>query len=329
MFKVDMSVLGLSQDESDVYQYVLRHPGVAGAGDIIGLSVPRARTEKTVARLCALGILEENQEGRLDAVDPEAAIDHLAELRLRELHQEFQDITRSRRLVGVLRADRRERTDRTGEPRGVERLRDAPELRGRIDDLTFFCRREFLSMEPRTVFTAEDAMVAAPLDERLLRRGVRVRRVVRKEMLRHPQARLYLRDLLRQGAEIRVAEGIEVRALVYDDDAVLIASGDMPSDALAVRDGELIAAFRSLLESVWEASDELPADDWSGAGDGLKEIEHRVLDLMCRVTKDEAGARALGVSVRTYRRHVADLLTGLGASNRVQAALIARERGWI
>ncbi len=50
---------------------------------------------------------------------------------------------------------------------------------------------------------------------------------------------------------------------------------------------------------------------------------------MCQVSKDEIGARALGVSVRTYRRRIADLLTTLNAGNRAQAALAARERGWI
>lgn len=58
-------------------------------------------------------------------------------------------------------------------------------------------------------------------------------------------------------------------------------------------------------------------------------IERRVLVSMCTVGKDEAGARKLGVSVRTYRRHVADLMQMLGAASRAQAALLARERGWI
>lgn len=58
-------------------------------------------------------------------------------------------------------------------------------------------------------------------------------------------------------------------------------------------------------------------------------MERRVLLAMCTVGKDEAGARELGVSVRTYRRHVADLMQLLGAASRAQAALLARERGWV
>ena len=54
-----------------------------------------------------------------------------------------------------------------------------------------------------------------------------------------------------------------------------------------------------------------------------------MLRAMCSGGKDEAGARDLGVSVRTYRRYIADLMQLLGAGNRPQAALLARERGWI
>lgn len=73
----------------------------------------------------------------------------------------------------------------------------------------------------------------------------------------------------------------------------------------------------------------------AGAGSGKAPelrpsgIGRRVLMTMCTVGKDEAGARRLGVSVRTYRRHVADLMQTLGAASRAQAALLARERGWI
>ncbi|TVP38781.1 LuxR family transcriptional regulator [Streptomyces griseus subsp. griseus] len=65
------------------------------------------------------------------------------------------------------------------------------------------------------------------------------------------------------------------------------------------------------------------------AGPRPSGIERRVLMSMCTVGKDEAGARRLGVSVRTYRRHVADLMQTLGAASRARAALLARERGWI
>jgi len=45
--------------------------------------------------------------------------------------------------------------------------------------------------------------------------------------------------------------------------------------------------------------------------------------------KDEQIARALGLSVRTVRRRVAELLEELGADSRFQAGVEAVRRGWI
>lgn len=62
---------------------------------------------------------------------------------------------------------------------------------------------------------------------------------------------------------------------------------------------------------------------------GLSGLEYKILQSLCRAEKDEIGARDLGIAVRTYRKHVAGLMRRLGAANRFQAALLARERGWI
>ncbi|MBW5480949.1 hypothetical protein [Streptomyces bambusae] len=45
--------------------------------------------------------------------------------------------------------------------------------------------------------------------------------------------------------------------------------------------------------------------------------------------QDDAGARELGISVRTYRGHIAQLLRRLGATSRAQGVLAARDRGWL
>ncbi|MEI5033689.1 DNA-binding response regulator [Streptomyces sp. S1A(2023)] len=111
---------------------------------------------------------------------------------------------------------------------------------------------------------------------------------------------------------------------------------DIAGGALLAHRSGLVSSIVSLCERIRDQA----ADDPSWAGDGTESgegagaprpsgIERRVLVSMCTVGKDEAGARELGVSVRTYRRHVADLMQTLGAASRAQAALLARERGWI
>ncbi|MFJ8018350.1 response regulator transcription factor [Streptomyces sp. NPDC096339] len=57
-------------------------------------------------------------------------------------------------------------------------------------------------------------------------------------------------------------------------------------------------------------------------------IEREILTMLREADKDETAARRLGVSVRTYRKHLATLMRRLGAANRVEAALLAHEKGW-
>jgi DNA-binding NarL/FixJ family response regulator len=68
----------------------------------------------------------------------------------------------------------------------------------------------------------------------------------------------------------------------------------------------------------------------AGPGHRLTEEERkRTLELLALGGKDEAVARHLGVSLRTVRRRVADLLEELGATTRFQAGMEAVRRGWI
>ena len=51
-----------------------------------------------------------------------------------------------------------------------------------------------------------------------------------------------------------------------------------------------------------------------------------MLDLLQMGMKDESIARQLGVSLRTVRRRIADLMDDLGASTRFQAGAEAARR---
>ncbi|MEU6934466.1 LuxR C-terminal-related transcriptional regulator [Streptomyces sp. NPDC046374] len=112
--------------------------------------------------------------------------------------------------------------------------------------------------------------------------------------------------------------------VVFDRRIALVVTdlADITCGALIVHQPSLVSKLLTLFEASWCRScalaDNLPSD-----------IERRVLRTMARVDKDEAGARELGMSVRTYRSHVTALMRRLGAQNRFRAALAARERNWL
>lgn len=322
-------VFGLTSTEERIYRHFLRNPGTQGDDIHVLLHAPRDGVEAAQSRLSRLGLLH-GDPGAVFATDPETAVDRLTDLRLRELHEQLQQVTQSRHLIADLRA---EQGSKSTAPQGVERLEVLSEIRNRIDDLAFFAREEILSVEPYTALTADNIAHSRPLDTRCLRRGVRVCSVVRREVLDHPPTVAYLRELTAQGALIRVAEDLSERILVYDRRTALVPvdPADTSRGALVTRQAGLVSNILALFEKIWDQAVDLSQliDAGAAPADVLSDIERRVLEELCRVGKDETGARNLDISVRTYRRHVADVLRILDATSRPHAALLARERGWI
>jgi DNA-binding NarL/FixJ family response regulator len=88
---------------------------------------------------------------------------------------------------------------------------------------------------------------------------------------------------------------------------------------------DAVATLVDLFDRVWvQGNDPEPAESRE-----LADRERQVLRLLATAVKDEVSAREMGVSLRTFRRYVAELFARLGAANRFQAAVIAKQRGWI
>lgn len=325
-----MSAFGVTEIEEETYRRFLRHPDTPATDLHLLLDTDQHKAEQILDRLQELGLLR--LSGRqVVPTDPEVALARLADMRLHELHQVMQQVMHSRHVVDELRAEQRARASA---PRGVEQLNDLSTIRERIDDLAFFAREEILSVEPYTHLLPENIEHARPLDLRCLRRGVRIRNVVLRKALDDPPTAGYLRELAAEGAGIRVADDIGERILVYDRTTALVPVDprDTSRGALMAHEGGLVANVVALFEKIWDQAEDLVVGDGDRPEDErrtLDETGRRVLASMCSGDKDEIGARELNVSVRTYRRYVAELMRALGASSRAQAALLARERGWI
>jgi DNA-binding CsgD family transcriptional regulator len=205
-------------------------------------------------------------------------------------------------------------------------------MRNRIDDLSFFAREEVLSVEPYEQLQPESIEYARRLDLRCLRRGIRLHSIVLRAALNHPPTAAYLRELADQGAQIRVVDETTEHILAYDRDVAVVPvdPAETSRGALIAHESGLVSSIVALFWQIWEQAEELPArDEESAAGMLISATKREVLMAMCSGHKDEAAARSIGVSVRTFRRKLAAVMKHLGADSRAQAALLARERGWI
>ena len=97
---------------------------------------------------------------------------------------------------------------------------------------------------------------------------------------------------------------------------------------LVIRQPGLVEALTLMFEGLWEKAMSVPGLDPLPGVEGASAQRLLLLEL-AGGAKDEQIARALGMSVRTVRRRVADLMDELGADSRFQAGVEAVRRGWI
>ncbi len=96
---------------------------------------------------------------------------------------------------------------------------------------------------------------------------------------------------------------------------------DAPSDSLA-------AAIRKVHSGGRVIDPELAVESWSEA-DPLTDRERQVLRLAAEGKSSADIANQLCLSEGTVRNYLSEAINKLGASNRIEAGRIAREKGWL
>ena len=74
---------------------------------------------------------------------------------------------------------------------------------------------------------------------------------------------------------------------------------------------------------------QLAAQAWSEEPDPLTDRERQVLRLAGEGTSTLDIANELQLSEGTVRNYLSEAISKLGAANRVEAARVARQRGWL
>ncbi|MFF7587576.1 DNA-binding response regulator [Kitasatospora purpeofusca] len=156
--------------------------------------------------------------------------------------------------------------------------------------------------------------------------GLTMRKLYSRRALADPESLRRLRRIAASGIEIRISDGpIAREAIVIDRRTAILAGAPVRGvhTYTVVQAPEVVDGVRSLFRATWETATALA--DCAAPPPPLTEQARDTLRALSAGHTDETGARLLGVSLRTYRRRVADLMATLGASSRFQAGLLARD----
>jgi len=93
--------------------------------------------------------------------------------------------------------------------------------------------------------------------------------------------------------------------------------------------GELAEAVRRVQAGLRAIDPVLAAEAWSGDKDPLSDRERQILQRAGDGSSSAEIAIELHLSEGTVRNYLSEAITKLGAANRIDAARIARSRGWL
>lgn len=328
-----LEVLGLEAVSERVYREMLQHPEWGVDELVAGTGLAEAEVRDALDRLAALTLLRASREapGALRPVNPEVGLAVLVSRQEAELARRRQEIAAGQAAVAALVADVTAAPASAAGP-VVERLVGLDAIQSRLEALAGGAKAECLSVVPGAGQRRETLEASRDLDGGLLRRGVVIRTLAQDAMRGSPHTVAYSRWMIEGGAQVRTAPVVPPRMLVVDRVCALVPldPADTSRGAVQVAEPGVVAALVSLFEHAWERAVPLegPVAD-RRSQDGPTEAEHELLKLMAAGVTDEAAANRLGVSLRTVRRRIAEVMERLGATSRFDAGLKAGQRGWL
>ncbi|WP_194291382.1 helix-turn-helix transcriptional regulator [Cumulibacter manganitolerans] len=213
----------------------------------------------------------------------------------------------------------------------VRQVTDLAELGRELSGLSLRTRREVLSLHAGAMPTEPMLQHAARADQELLDRGVHVRVLYPSSFAQVGFIRDFVDQQTAAGAMYRFADAIPYRMIISDGLRAVVphVATSERSGAILTSEAVLVRALRHLAISMLRRGSDLEQLRQAGGRTAPTEMELKVIRALSLGLTDEAAAKRLAVSERTFRRHVASVMERLDAVSRFQAGVRAVERGWM
>jgi len=319
--------LGLREADHQVYFWVLEHgsEGPSSLARAVGMDL--AEVQASIERLLATRLLHRGLKGRSDlfAVSPETAAAQLAAPVEEEIRRQQEYLLFLRAELDSLAAVSARRRAQSSHLEVIENVQD---VRNCLNQESKLCTEEVLASQPGGGSRVPEAMQEAfGRDREMLARGVRMRTLYHHTARFNSPSQAYVAAATELGAQYRTAHKLFGRLIVFDRKKAFIPNNNGNWGAVIISEPAVVAYLCDIFEQAWELAK--PFSD--AANEGLeavsREIHKTIIQLLASGLKDEAIARRLGMSLRTARRHIADIMQELNAQSRFQAGVAAAAGG--
>ncbi|MGF1425967.1 helix-turn-helix transcriptional regulator [Kitasatospora sp. LaBMicrA B282] len=323
-------------DIASAYTLLLSEPSVRRSDLAVHLGRSDDETSVLLNRMFELSLIHDSgpeeapgPEAPLVAAHPALAMQQLIAREQAVLDERWKRIQRGYELFSSVMPTFTVKSSRPDEDCMPERLDGLHAVRQRLEELAVRAHTEIAAFTPPAANPTNARSASRPLNQAVLARGVRMRTLYPDSILAEGPAMEYAAELVAAGAEIRITPRVPLRLLVVDRRVAVVPldPNDGSSGGMLIRDPGTVTALMALFESYWHASQSLA--ELTTKSEECSLVEQTILRLLASGAKDDAVARQLGMSVRTLRRGIADLMDRLNAHSRFELGVEAVKRGWI
>ncbi|MFF8911374.1 response regulator transcription factor [Streptomyces olivaceoviridis] len=315
-----------SSDEVAVYGWIAERGALDVSACATALGMTPAAVEAAVAALTEHRLIYA-AGGRLSVLDPDLVAD-VATGPLQSAIRRYQaQLENVRDQFSGLRGHYLHAMH--GRPLQIEVVGRMEEVRAALTRASAECTFEILTCQPGGNRVPEVLEEALQRDTSTLARGVRMRTLYHHTARFNGPSQAYAATLSLLGAEYRTAHELFGRLIVFDRKLAFVPQADSNWGAVLIREPSVVAYLCAIFEQTWTLAQ--PYSD--AVADGLetvsRDIDRTIARLLAAGLKDETIGRRLGMSLRTVRRHVADIMEELGADSRFQAGVLMATRGML
>lgn len=199
-----------------------------------------------------------------------------------------------------------------------------------LEEVTSFASREIISMHPGSTPSRQMLQEGMRRNRQVLDQGVSMTCIHLLSMHRVPYADRHLKELQDAGVRLRLMPTLPFRMIIVDSSVAMVPAPDDPTSMalLIVRDPHTVRLLLQLFNFCWVSAvprTDTPCEE-SSVGE-LSTQQQAVLRLLATGRTDEGISRELGISTRTLRRVMADLMSRLGVTSRFEAGVESQMRG--
>jgi sugar-specific transcriptional regulator TrmB len=200
----------------------------------------------------------------------------------------------------------------------VDEIQGLANINRFLESVVGDARKEILTAQPAGARKAATLEAAVQRDLSALERGVTLRTLYQHSARRSVVTREHVDRVTAAGAKVRTLDEFFNRLIVVDRRLAIVPGAQGTTLAIAVHEPSLVAYLADIFERYWERATAFTDRERDTERAIADDVHNMTVRMLVEGHSDNASAKRMGVSTRTYAGYIAALKEEYGATTRFQ-----------